>query len=114
MLIPIQIYLAMEQKETDAAWKAVELISAFETAFANIRATFHPSDLPGEIAGKSSNVAWAARQIMDIHARDDQEDVTNTLVTVIDGMFKNSPYILQLCFSNEHLRSRYPSSPGLF
>lgn len=88
----------MEKKETEASWKAVELISAFETAFVQVRATFHPYDLPGEIAGKSSNVAWAARQIMDIHARDGQEDVINTLITVIDGIlsFTLHPTILAL------------------
>ena len=74
------------------------MISAFETAFAKVRATFHPYGLPGEIAGKSSNVAWAARQIMEIHAIDGQEDVTITLATVIDGIlsFTLHPTILAL------------------
>ena len=76
----------MEQKETEAAEKAEQLISVFETAFAQIHATFHPPGVPGEIAGKSSNVAFAARHIMALHARDDENGAMDTLITVIDGM----------------------------
>jgi hypothetical protein len=83
----------MESKEAEAAGKAAELLSTFEMAFLHIRATFHPPGVPGEIAGKSSNVAYAARYIMNIHARDEDQDATNTtntLITVIDGMLKGN------------------------
>jgi len=57
----------MEQKETDAASKAGLLTSLFENSFATVRSTFHPYGMPGEIAGKSSNVAHAARIASDCH-----------------------------------------------
>ncbi|KAJ5777267.1 hypothetical protein N7520_000513 [Penicillium odoratum] len=80
-----EIYLAMEQKETDAAEKAVKLISAFEMRFGQIQATFHPFGVPGEIAGKSSNAAYAAKHIIDVHSRDDQSGEMDTMITVIDA-----------------------------
>ncbi|KAI3105138.1 CAZyme family GT2 [Penicillium roqueforti] len=80
-----EIYLAMEQKELEAPAKAVSLVSTFETRFSHIEATFHPSGVPGEIAGKSSNVAYAAQRIINSHRRDDREDLTNKLITVIDA-----------------------------
>ncbi|GAD98923.1 hypothetical protein NFIA_039750 [Paecilomyces variotii No. 5] len=80
-----EIYLAMEQRETEAADKATKLLSMFEGAFLHIRATFHPSGIPGEIAGKSSNVAYAAQHIIDVHAIDNDDDMVNILITVVDA-----------------------------
>ena len=76
----------MEQKETEAAEKAAQLVSVFETSFAQIHATFHPPGVPGEIAGKSSNVAYAARHVLALHARDEENGAMDTLITVIDGV----------------------------
>jgi hypothetical protein len=72
----------MEQKERDSAEKASLLISNFASHFASIRATFHPIGLPGEIAGKSSNVAFAAHEIFRTHQT--EGDKTDTIITVID------------------------------
>jgi hypothetical protein len=80
----------MEQKETGAINKATELISQFEMVFSCIQATFHPFGVVGEIAGKSSNVAYAARHIMNVHAREGDPGVMDTLITVIDGMLKGN------------------------
>jgi hypothetical protein len=79
----MQIYLAMEQKEEGSDEKAVTLVSLFERSFAAVRTTFHPPDLPGEIAGKSSNVSWAARQIF--RGNEFNLDKINVVITVIDG-----------------------------
>jgi hypothetical protein len=83
----------MEQKETGAINKATQLISQFNAAFSCIQATFHPFGVAGEIAGKSSNVAYAAHHIMNLHARDGEPGVMDTLITVIDGMLKGKLYI---------------------
>ncbi|KAJ5432105.1 uncharacterized protein N7458_011261 [Penicillium daleae] len=85
----------MEQKETGAINKATELISQFEMVFSCIQATFHPFGVVGEIAGKSSNVAYAARHIMNVHARDGDPGVMDTLITVIDA----DTHLLQDYFS---------------
>lgn len=80
-----QVYLAMEQKESSAAAKAARLLSEFEKSFLHIGATFHPSGLVGEIAGKSSNVAFAARHILEAHRTALRAEPCNVLVTVMDG-----------------------------
>ena len=77
-----QIYLAMEEKEEKAAFKAAELISTFERSFFRINYTMHPSGIPGEAQGKSSNEAWAEKQV----SRDYPDEVkANVLITVMDG-----------------------------
>ncbi|KAJ5664939.1 uncharacterized protein N7477_007387 [Penicillium maclennaniae] len=80
-----EIYLAMEQKETESSDKAGHLVTKFEKSFLHICSTFHPSGIRGEIAGKSSNVAWAARRIVEIHRTDLNEDNCNVVVTVMDA-----------------------------
>lgn len=79
-----QIYLAMEQKEAGAPEKAAKLVSAYEKCFRHVRTTFH-TVTEGEIAGKSSNVAFAARRIMEIHRSALQSESCNVIVTVMDG-----------------------------
>jgi hypothetical protein len=75
----------MEQKEAGVAEKAAKLASAFEPSFRHIHATFHPANLPGEIAGKSSNVAFAARHIMEVHRAELDSGHCDVIVTVMDG-----------------------------
>jgi hypothetical protein len=77
----------MEHKEDAASVKAAQLVSAFEKSFLDIQPTFHPSGVQGEIAGKSSNVAFAARRIVEIHRTALQSDACNVIVTVMDGKF---------------------------
>jgi hypothetical protein len=72
----------MEQKEADSKTKAETLVSLFERSFAAVKTTFHPSNLPGEIAGKSSNVSFAARQIFHDHQHN--PDKIDVVITVID------------------------------
>jgi hypothetical protein len=42
----------------------------------------HPGDISGEVAGKSSNVSWAARQLS--HNYVDTESRANCVITVMD------------------------------
>ncbi|KAJ9353463.1 glycosyl transferase family group 2-domain-containing protein [Paecilomyces variotii] len=86
------VYLAMEQKESSAAAKAARLLSEFEKSFLHIGATFHPSGLVGEIAGKSSNVAFAARHILEAHRTALRAEPCNVLVTVMDADSHLSQY----------------------
>jgi hypothetical protein len=54
--------LAMEEREgEEARLRAATLIKKYEGRLCDIFATFHPGNIPGEIAGKSSNEDWAAR-----------------------------------------------------
>jgi cellulose synthase/poly-beta-1,6-N-acetylglucosamine synthase-like glycosyltransferase len=57
----IWVVLAMEEKEEGAVAKARALQREFRGRLGGVFYTLHPANLPGEIAGKSSNEAWAAR-----------------------------------------------------
>ncbi len=57
-VIPV---LAMEDADVDSRDKAATLVEEFSGKFADLLVTFHPNNLPGEVRGKSSNQAWAAR-----------------------------------------------------
>lgn len=81
----------MEQKENAAIDKAAQLVSSFGKSFLNIQTTFHPAGIRGEIAGKSSNVAFAARRIVEVYRTALQPESCNVMVTVMDG---------KLCFTH--------------
>ncbi|HQB85065.1 MAG TPA: glycosyltransferase family 2 protein [Candidatus Pacearchaeota archaeon] len=56
------LVLAFEERAGEAAiQKANILKKEFEGVFFRVLTTFHPKDIPGEIAGKSSNEAWATK-----------------------------------------------------
>eukprot|EP00747_Dinoflagellata_sp_TGD_P028584 gnl/TRDRNA2_/TRDRNA2_133354_c0_seq1.p1 gnl/TRDRNA2_/TRDRNA2_133354_c0~~gnl/TRDRNA2_/TRDRNA2_133354_c0_seq1.p1 ORF type:complete len:776 (-),score=92.81 gnl/TRDRNA2_/TRDRNA2_133354_c0_seq1:10-2097(-) len=58
----IHVVLGMEEREgDDAPRKAEFLVERTAHLFADIFASYHPANLPGEIAGKSSNTQWAYR-----------------------------------------------------
>ncbi|KAI8926469.1 hypothetical protein BC831DRAFT_456278 [Entophlyctis helioformis] len=76
-----RVCLAMEESEKGASEKALELLQAYGDSFFEITYTVHPAGRPGEIRGKSSNVAWAATQMaMRGGARHDHE-----ILTVMDA-----------------------------
>ncbi|KAF1985248.1 hypothetical protein K402DRAFT_455224 [Aulographum hederae CBS 113979] len=77
-----EIYLAMEQREPHVHAKASLLEKEMQTSFRNIESTFHPAGVPGEIAGKSSNVSFAARKIFQNYQN--HPDADNVIITVID------------------------------
>ncbi|KXT01742.1 hypothetical protein AC578_2731 [Pseudocercospora eumusae] len=85
------LYLAMEQKEENSASKAMDLIKTFDKSFLRMSYTIHPSNIPGEAQGKSSNEAWAAKQAMKDYTDDAMKQ--NTIFTVMDA--------------DTHLSSRY-------
>jgi hypothetical protein len=73
----------MEQRESNAETKALTLINEFIKKFRSIEFTLHPSDIPGEVAGKGSNAAWAARKLSEKYPVASRKDV---IITGIDGM----------------------------
>ena len=75
----IVVVLAMESREDGALEKAARLELRYAGSFAAIYSTFHPADLVGEVRGKSSNEAWAAR---DAEQRLIAEEVDLDLVTI--------------------------------
>lgn len=57
------VVLALEEAEEGAEEKARALQAKYGNRFAGFFATFHPANIRGEVRGKSSNEAWAARHI---------------------------------------------------
>jgi hypothetical protein len=62
-IIPV---LAMEAREAGAEAKAERLVRAFSGRFLHVGIALHPAGIPGELAGKSSNQAWAGRRAREI------------------------------------------------
>ncbi|KAK4240845.1 glycosyl transferase family group 2-domain-containing protein [Achaetomium macrosporum] len=88
------VYLAMEQREHNAETKAAGLVNEFSKKFRSIDFTIHPSDIPGELAGKGSNMAWAARKLSEKYNLGQRKDV---IVTGIDAdSHLSSNYFAQL------------------
>ena len=72
----------MEQREPNVEARATTLISEFVKKFRAIDFTLHPCDIPGEAAGKGSNVGWAARKLSEKYSMGVRKDV---IITGIDG-----------------------------
>jgi hypothetical protein len=102
----------MEQKEIKAPEKAVTLISTFQGQFRDICGTFHPAGLPREISGKGSNVAWAAKHIVETR-RDVSMDARDVIITVMDGKLSKDYNIVVWFYNANFISSRYPSFAGL-
>ncbi|TAJ21389.1 MAG: hypothetical protein EPO65_01680 [Dehalococcoidia bacterium] len=81
----VVVVLAMEAREAEAPGKADRLITQFQGAFANMFATFHPANLPGELAGKGSNEAWAAREAYSRLIQDAHDDLNRYTITSCDA-----------------------------
>jgi len=59
----IGIVLALEQRENNVSEKAEALKQIFGDQFREVIATYHPSGLPNDPAGKASNLAWAFKEL---------------------------------------------------
>jgi len=81
----IFVVLALEGAEEGAADKAYLLQDRFSRRFAGFYPTFHPPDIPGEVRGKSSNEAWAARHIKRRLVDEMGYDIGHLTVTSCDA-----------------------------
>ncbi|MDQ1301829.1 MAG: hypothetical protein QG637_1751, partial [Chloroflexota bacterium] len=57
------VVLAMEEAEEGCRAKAAALQARYAGRFADLLATYHPADVPGEIRGKGSNLRYAAAEV---------------------------------------------------
>ncbi|ROT39788.1 hypothetical protein SODALDRAFT_273577 [Sodiomyces alkalinus F11] len=76
------VYLAMESREPNVQVKAGNLVQLYAKKFRSINYTVHPADIPGESAGKGSNMAWAARKASERYSMEVRKDV---VITGIDA-----------------------------
>ncbi|KAJ4272077.1 hypothetical protein NW762_000787 [Fusarium torreyae] len=93
------VYLGMEQREDNAETKALGLIQEFVKKFRSIDFTLHPSDIPGEAAGKGSNIGWAARKLSEKYPVSMRK---NVIITGIDADSHLSPNYFTI-LTNMHL-----------
>lgn len=78
-----KVCLAMEEREFGSAEKAGALCQEYRDQFLDITFSCHPGSIPGESAGKSSNVAWATRYMA---ARElDVTKLAKQVITVMDA-----------------------------
>jgi hypothetical protein len=78
------VVLAFEDRDPAAHDRARALEARFAQHFAHFLCTFHP-DLPGEVKGKSSNLAWAAQRVQETLVATALVEPTTLLVTVCDA-----------------------------
>ncbi|KAL2756836.1 hypothetical protein ACRALDRAFT_2041425 [Sodiomyces alcalophilus JCM 7366] len=76
------VYLAMESREPNVQVKAGNIAQLYAKKFRSIDFTVHPADIPGESAGKGSNMAWAARKASERYPMEIRKDV---IITGIDA-----------------------------
>lgn len=78
------VVLATEDKDSEAQQTAKVLRKEFGELFGKFIVTRHILHA-GEVAGKSSNMAWAAKKVVEILKRDARIDIANTTVTSCDA-----------------------------
>jgi Glycosyl transferase family group 2 len=80
----IGVVLAFEERDAHAPLRAAQLTERYGATFGAWLVTVHP-DLPGEVKGKSSNLAWAAQRVEEELIEPGHLDPRNLLVTVCDA-----------------------------
>jgi cellulose synthase/poly-beta-1,6-N-acetylglucosamine synthase-like glycosyltransferase len=100
------VILATEAKDTDASETAVILKKEFGKKFASFIVTRHKLKL-GEVAGKSSNMAWASKQAVNI-LKEKHISLEYTTVTSCDADALLHPKYFS-CLSQLFLSDRYRS-----
>jgi hypothetical protein len=80
----LAVVLAFESRDPQAVARSQLLLQEFDGQFGYLWASFHPQ-LPGEVAGKSSNEAWAARFAKARLIDERGVDVDYTTITSCDA-----------------------------
>ena len=103
------VCLAMEQSEEKHLSKAIMLQAEFEDKFAGMFYTVHPSNVDGEIAGKASNVNYAARECYR------KVNPSSTIVTISDAdTIFNQRYFLHMDAEMSEKKNVMFAPPVLF
>ncbi len=79
------VVLAAEAVYPEAPARACRLRSAYTNRFQRMLVTIHPPRLPGEIAGKSANLAWALSCARRALCHEETFVAEETVVTVMDA-----------------------------
>jgi cellulose synthase/poly-beta-1,6-N-acetylglucosamine synthase-like glycosyltransferase len=79
----VSVVLAFEQRDPGAPARAGRLLAKYRPRFGNVWALFHVQQ-PGDMPGKSSNLAWAAPRARTLLRRRGI-DTRNVLLTICDA-----------------------------
>lgn len=102
------VVLAMEERAKDSHQRAKELLEKFDGRFDQLIATFHPDGIVGEIKGKASNEAWAAKEIKKILVDKQKNNIQNITITSCDAdTHFHSQYFSALTYSFATNNNRY-------
>jgi len=102
----IYIFIAFEERETDAKEKAAALAAEYKSIFGGFYSTFHP-DNPEEVRGKSSNQAYAARYAEKALLDEKKLDINYLTISSVDAdaIFDKQFFA---CLTYEFLKSPDP------
>ncbi|KAJ3074250.1 hypothetical protein HDU98_011742 [Podochytrium sp. JEL0797] len=98
-LTQYRICLAMEETEQGSIEKARMLMKMYSDCFFDITYTIHPANQPGEIRGKSSNVAFAAREMARYSARSGAASAASAAECTIDGIYSANQTTCEVPFN---------------
>lgn len=102
------VVLAMEQRAKGHKQRAEELVKKYKNNFLQIFATYHPDDIPGEIKGKASNEAWAAKEAKKELVDKQKLDIDNLIITTCDADARfNQNYFAALTYEFAKTKNRF-------
>jgi cellulose synthase/poly-beta-1,6-N-acetylglucosamine synthase-like glycosyltransferase len=81
----LTVVMAMEEAEAGSQQKGERLKRRYGRLFANMLITVHPRGLPGEVPGKGSNQAWAARRVREYLVEEKGTPLDSLTVTSCDA-----------------------------
>jgi len=96
----VAVVLAFEARDGGAPSRAARLLARYRSRFGKMWALFHQIQ-PGEVAGKSSNLAWAGPRARTLLMRQ-AIDPDSVLVTICDADSRLHPKYLS-ALSHDHL-----------
>ena len=102
------IVLAMEGRAEGSDKRAKELLKRFKGKFGRLETTIHPDGIVGEIKGKASNEAWAAKKIKSILVDKEGLDIDKITITSCDADARvHSGYFSALTYKYATDQNRY-------
>lgn len=79
------VVLAMEERAPGHQKRAKELVKRFKGKFGELLVTIHPDKLQGEVRGKASNEAWAAKEAKKILKKKGKFDLGKMTISSCDA-----------------------------
>ena len=102
------VVLAVEERAKDSALQAVkEIEKEFGDKFFRFLIIWHPANIPREMAGKSSNIAWAGHRVKEIVIDPLKIPYENIIVSIFD-IDTNVPQNFFACLTYHYLTADKP------